>query len=720
MSFYKPVDPLVENLQQAIDDLRSDITYKKFDNMLQKIYEQFPFVDLSEFLELYVNGEYSKKIIEVFHLAGYTEYYNLLKILKLPNKRNSTQKTEKSKEINLQDKKMEKRYEFLQCILAKFNQSIKDRISHNTLRSIVLLYLYSSMPKFTNTETIIQDIPSTINSFEHLILAPHKPLLKISHEKIATMVNSILHDLREGFFLENNSSGEFRLEKHQLKISDYILNTIRNREGITHQDLMTVIKNKLPILAQMPPSLFQITIHDLISELKIVKKEGYWKLKPSFDEYFTFDYYKNLISENYEIRRKDTKFFGRRILPSEFVRELTELGKGDFEDQDDQVTRIAGMILTNASIMKHPPNEMQEFDFVIDMSNFKFTNEQQKIIQKCNIEIKSNTIYVKVMINDKLIIEELSKMVLKLRQRGQNEQGFIISLASVDKLATEMLQNDKTVQIISEKELKEWCKITPIIPSRRGAVAIVRSDKHKDSIVKIKSVNYESGMADIVFLSDMSERIQYVGALEEITLPVSTEQFIDCSDRYFEFLKKLYLISNEKTFRSVIVNKSLNISRMKEAPAIKIIPATKITCDFYGYTSTEINVENHPNYTTLRYSAYDILSCTCFQWMQQNRTQGLCDHLIFVLNEAVKSLLSSMEKQSCINVEQQLSKIEQRMDLFLNRLRYSNTDGSNAICPHCGKTASTIKQVMDLFGYRQMEKDDKFSLRRQSRCKKCR
>ena len=37
-----------------------------------------------------------------------------------------------------------------------------------------------------------------------------------------------------------------------------------------------------------------------------------------------------------------------------------------------------------------------------------------------------------------------------------------------------LLKHDKSIQIVSKDALREWCKITPIIPSRRGAIAIIR------------------------------------------------------------------------------------------------------------------------------------------------------------------------------------------------------------------------------------------------------
>ena len=716
MSFQEQVDPLVKNLQIAIDTLRSDIRRDEFEKTLEKIDEKFPFVDMSEFLKMYVDGEYSKMLIEKFHLSGYDEYYKLLQILKLPKKRKSTQKTVQSREINLQDVKLAKRYKFLQQILEKFHQPIKDKIIHNVLRSIIILYLYSDTHDFTTKETLVRSIPKAIRDFEHLILAPHTSLLTISDADITTMIDSILSNLQEEHFLKKSDSDKFKLEDYWLKIPEYIINIIHNREGITHQDLTAIIKKNIPILSQVPPSLLHIIMYDLISNSKIVKKDGYWKFRPYYDEYFTFDYHKNLILEKSNPHQKNTKFYGRKITPDEFIRELIYLEKGDFEDQDDQVTRIAGMILASAPMMAHPPNDLKEFDFMIDLTNYKFTPEQQKIISSLNIKIKSDRIYIKVMINEEVTIEKLSVLTLKLQQRGLHEQGFVIYFEYVGGLLEKMLQNNETIQLISDNKLREWCKITPIIPSRRGSVAIVRQGDRKGDIVKIKSVNYESGMADVVFLSDLIEETLYVGILEEIALASSMERFIDNSDQYFAFLIKLYKISTDESFRSTIVDNSMGFSRMKETPKIEIASDSNITCNFYGYTKSKIDLDDHPDKCTLIYSADDLFSCTCFQWAHQSKTHGLCEHLIFILNESVKSLLLSDTAQT----ECQLEKIEQKMDLFLNRMRYSNPDGSYVVCPHCDKTARILDEVINMFGYRQMNKNDKFSLRPQSRCTKCR
>ena len=719
MAFQEPVDPFIEKLQVLIDDLKENISDREFEKILMQIYEEFPFVDLVEFLEMYVNGEYAKVLIEKFHLLGYNDYDKLLQILKINKKRRTDRKNSNAKKINLEDNKLSKRYKILDKVLTRFQKSIKNKMNYNTLRAVVILQLITNEKNYTNKEKILQLLPNSINDFEHLVNTTHKPLSTINDEKINELIEAILEELKENFFLEINSSNNFRLESHQLLISEYMFNTIQNREGITHQELMISIKEKLPILSQIPSALFEMTLDDLRINNKIIKNKGYEKWEPFFDQYFTFENYRKIISGT-DSFRKNRKFFGRKITPEKFITELVELEKGDFEDQDDQVTRIAGMILTNSNMMSHPPNELEDFDFAVNLSNYEFTKEQQQVIQNLNLEINSNTIYIKIMINKKITTSEISDLIFKLKARRQNEQGFIISFAGTEKLVEHILENNKIIQIISKRELEEWCKITPIIPSRRGAVAIIRQSDNRGSIVKIKSINYESGRADVILLPKMEENTQYIGALEEITLSVNIKKFVDYSNMYFQFLDKLYQISETDILKKVISDKSFISSRLK-TPQIVIVPDQYIECIFEKRFKTKIRFDVHPDKSSLRYSIDDLFSCTCFQWNQKSRTNGLCDHLIFTLNESVKKILSSENTSYKINTEQHLKKIEQRMDLLLNRFRYTNQDISKeAKCPHCGITAHNLTKVKNVFGYRQMDKDDKFSLRRQSRCKKCR
>ena len=722
MAFQEPIDPFVEKLQVLIDDLNQDINQNEFEVIFKKIDNEFPFVNLLEFLEMYVDGEYPKDLIIKFHLFGFVDYYKLLQILKLNKKRKATRKNSKTRRMNLDDKKLTKRYEFLQKVLLNYQQIIKNKINHNVLRAIIIIYLFANDQNFTNKEKIFQSIFQIIQDLERLVLAPHTSLSTINKEKIREMIDIIIIDLQNNSFLETNKQNNFRLEKHQLLINEYIFNIIQNRvDGITYQDLIILLRKKLPIIAQIPNPLIIMALQDFIDQNEIIRKKGYWKFRPFFDQYFIAENYKKIYDDNILSWSKNRKFFGRKITPKEFIQELIELEKGNFEDQDDQVTRIAGMILTNSNMMTHPPNDLDEFDFAVDLASYEFTNEQQKVIQNLNLEIKSNIIYVKVMINEKITINEISDLILKLKTRKRNEQGFIISFEELEKTVKPILEKNKTIQIISKKELEEWCKITPIIPSRRGAVAVVRQGDNCDSIVKIKSINYESGRADIILFPKMEKKTQYIGALEEITLPVSIKKFVDYSNIYFQFLAKLSQISQIDLFRKIVSDSIFVSSWLKKTPTIRIIQDKYIECVFDEQFKTKINFNTDLDKSSLEYTIDDLFSCTCFQWEQKSRTNGLCNHLIYSINVSIKKILSKKEKISKTNIENYLQNIEQQMDLFLNRLRYSSTDGSiEAKCPHCGDVVHSLDAVEKKFGFRQMDSENKFSLRRQSRCKKCR
>ena len=719
MSFQEPQDPFIEVLQGLIDEMRLRASRQEFKKVLDKIYERFPFVDLPEFLELYVAGEYSKELIRKFNFSGYSEYKSLLQILKLGAKRRSSQKNPHAKEMNLTDSKMASRYKYLRNTLGQFKQYARDKAASSALRMIAILQLYRNEEAFVSRKAVISSMPGAIKDFGHLVPEYSAIQLPTSCERIEKMTEQILHDLEDESLLETDRSGRIRLERHQLQISHYILNTIQSMEGITHQKLASLLKERLPIMSHMPQAILLIMLDELATSYKIIRKEGYWKFKPYYDEYFMFDSYLKFESEASTSFKKNEEFFGRMIRPDEFISEIIELQKGDFEDQDDQVTRIAGMILSHSNMMTHPPNELEEFDFAVGLSRYEFTRQPQKVMQNLGLDIRSNTVYVKVMINDRITGKVISDLSSRLKDRGRGEQGFVISFVRPDAPVERMLKIDKTVQLISKDGIREWCKITPVIPARRGAVAVVQQGKHKGSIVRIESVNYESGRADIVMFPNMTWGTQYIGSLEEITLSVRMEKFVDYSSKYFGFLGKLYQISRTERIRSVVVE-SLATSDPKRRSEVTVFPE-KIECDLDKHSKTLVDLTDNSDLKSPWYSTYGLFSCTCFQWRHKSKADGLCGHLIFTLNEAVKKILSYDSTVSDDDIERTLVKIEQKMDTFLSRLRYSSADASlTAKCPNCGETASTLDEIRDLFGYRQMSKSDRFSLRRQSRCKKCR
>lgn len=708
-------DPLIVALQDAIGVLQARGDKREFRKVLDKIYLKFPLVDLVEFVDLYVEGEYAKEMIRKFNLAGYADHKDILQILRMRQKRKSIQKGPVAKKINLTDPKMAERYNSIKEKLKPHIPYMREKITHNALRMILTLLLYKNEDSFSSVKDLANTVPETIEQFGHVIPAHCKDLLGVDPTDRTSMAKSILQDMRYESLLDVDASGRVRLERHQLRLQQYMLNAIHKQSGITHEGLAVKIRKNLPVMQHMPQAILLIMLDGLIRDYKILKKEGYWKLRPYFDEYFPFDDYVDVPKHQ---AVKKSRFFGRRIRPDDFIKEVLALEKGDFEDQDDQVTRIAGMVLSRANMMKHPPNELDEFDFAVDLSQYEFAKSEQEIMQSMGLVIRSNHVYVKVMISDKVTPEVLGYLSDLLSNRGRGEQGLVISFSRISKDAKSILERDRTIQLITKDGLMKWCNITPVIPTRRGAVAVVRRGDYKGHIVKVASVNYESGLADIIMFPNMYAGTQYIGSLEEITLHPKTELFVDHSNKYFTFLGKLRAISKTTKFREIVAD---GISVLTEGKTSIIDMNNGIIRGNFGKSvRVLVDLADEPDAHSLEYSTEKLFSCTCTKWRDQNRADGLCPHIIFTLNEAVKRILSSDNSISGRKIGIMLSQMEVKMDVFLDRLKYSTNDSGVVRCPNCGMEARTLDEVKSSFGYRQMDPNKKFSLRRQSRCRWCR
>ena len=80
------------------------------------------------------------------------------------------------------------------------------------------------------------------------------------------------------------------------------------------------------------------------------------------------------------------------------------MSKGDFEDDDDQVTRIAGLILVATQNLITESEERPEFDFAVDMTSFS-PDDKESFKMFRGIEPNCKIIHVKVMINEDVTVD---------------------------------------------------------------------------------------------------------------------------------------------------------------------------------------------------------------------------------------------------------------------------------------------------------------------------
>jgi len=729
MAFQKLENPLIEQLRTAIEDLKNESKKKDVLKILKQLDNQFPFLDVMQFIDMYVSGTYSNEIIKKFHLNGQDDFKLILKILEFKKLR-KTSKRSSSYAANLNNKNLKQRYTVLKKVFTLFEKQIEEKILYNIFRYIIILFFYTKEKEFSTKKEIFEHLPSFIHEYESIIQTSHKSLSTLSDDKKNLLLKSVLKELTNETILEKANSNFYRLNLSQLKIHNYLFNLIKNSEGgIIFQDIVNDMKSKLPILSKLPIFFIEVHLTQLLSEKHIVLKPGERSSQPFLDEYFTPENWKNSSYSLGRMNSRNRKFYGRQISPDDFVNELLLLDKGDFADQDDQVTRIAGMVLSNSNMMRHSPNDLQDFDFMVDMTNYEFTKEQQKIMKDFNIVIHSNIIYIKIMIKQRITLSELNKYITQLDSRQKNEQGFIISFSPIDEFVGKILSRNKTIQVISKDELLQWCKITPTIPARRGSVCVIRQGDHKNSIVQIKSINYESGLADILFLDSGKTGTHYIGSLEELLSKIRLEKFVDFSNIYFQFLSKLYSISSDSIFSKTILeflkyeeqdSKIFQRKVLGHEISTSKLPLYEVQYFFKGNTKASIYFSSSPNSTSLKYQNDDLFSCPCYHWNYNSKKFGLCEHIVYMLNDLMNELVSNEKLFTEKKLQSDFENIEKRLDLFLQRLKYCNDDGTIAVCTKCGKTAKTIHEIDAKFGYRKMDKNNKFSLRRQSRCIPCR
>ena len=110
------------------------------------------------------------------------------------------------------------------------------------------------------------------------------------------------------------------------------------------------------------------------------------------------------------------------------------------------------------------------------------------------------------------------------------------------------MQIYKTIQIVDESTFRKWCQITPVVPCRLGAITKIRYGDNVGQLARINSINYESGLADVMVFPSKYETTQYLGSMQEITFS-NVNQFRELSNKYFFFLQLLFDISYGNEFK---------------------------------------------------------------------------------------------------------------------------------------------------------------------------
>ena len=654
-------EKLTQNKIESVENIEEIILRRKFVEQVKKIHRKNPFCYVPYFVKKFLNGNPSNELQELFHFPNSLELYNVIKnILEFKQDRYRQAQYNNAFELNLKIPGWKEKYELFEENFSYFENELNELFFENILQSFIILIL---MDKPLTKEELFEKCFELKNSYDVYYFIDKK-----LGEKFNSFFNSELKNRFEEILFELISQKVIHVihsDVKRLKITltiDEIKKSIKNLLQVYHGkltfgSLKTQINQENPSLKLTSGmGIFEVAIHELENE-NYVHLERRSHRKNDYEVFLSEDFtklennVKNLENMGY------LPFKGRKISPETFVSELLELEKGDFNDADDQVTRIAGLVLAESVTLQSPHEDISEFDFAINIKNYNFRPEQISAMEKLNFKIISETLHVKVMIDEIITLKKYHELLEKIPEK---EQGVIVTFEKIPSNVKKLLENDPTIQIIDEEGIKVWVSISSRLPARVNSVSKISFDplSHlENNIVKVNSVLYEKGIALVITLPDLKEIPVLVRSLEEVEFAGSSpNNFTTYSENYFEFLKNLRTMTTKNTFFEGIFKNTF-----EENP--------KNTKKLFRFNF------NHAQ-TMWNLSGFDKASsfnCTCFNYIEN--PLKLCSHLVTTLDNVVKrySYLDSWDGEYSILRNSLRKFLQDSISTILDRLTLDET-----------------------------------------------
>ena len=477
-------------------------------------------------------------------------------------------------------------------------------------------------------------------------------------EKISIKILDELIDgkiLRKNTLDQNTLVGGLSIDK----IKQKIINELKYNDGSQNEStIRTSTNEEFPSLRLIPGlGMWETAVTELAND-EIIHLESKSHFKNS-SIIFLNENYEKILQNLKHFDSSSLKFYGREISPEKFIYELTELEKGDFDDQDDQVTRIAGLVLAESVKLHATPEDIPQFDFITDITNYNFRDEQLKAMEKLDFKIKSNIIHCKVMLDEVLNLKKYNELKNAL---PVNDQGIVISFKKIPFNVKQILETDKSIQTIDEEGLKIWVSISSVIPSRKNSLAKLHFDpitKLEKKLVKINLMDYEDGLASVSILPEMNEVTVLARCLEEIPLFESKPSDFELySKNYLDFLIILSTITtHENLFDGFFKNKFIEEPTGNE---------TQLEVKF------DYNTVNLDLYSRKKHSA---IKCNCIQYAENQLY--LCSHLVSALDYMFRRFLFAGESwPDSNNIKNTLDVFTRKnIEIILDRLAVPEENG---------------------------------------------
>ncbi len=613
-------EELIYEKLKNIDDVEELVNRRNFVEQTKKIISKHPFVHIPYFVDDLINGNDSQELLEKYYISYHTDLKKITHdVLKFDRNRYRRKQYGDAFKMNLKIHTWNEKYERLKNNCEFFKNELLELIFFNSLRSFIIIIITDYIKSGISKKDIILKSNLLRNNFD-IFKFIDDPLEKsfqkyfdMNFEEISV---KILDELIDGKILRKNTDYQSTLVVRLSidKIKQKIITELKYNNGSQNEStIRTSTNEEFPSLRLIPGlGMWETAVAELAHE-KIIHLESKSHFKNS-SIIFLNENYEKILQNLKHFDGSSLKFYGREISPERFIYELTELEKGDFGDQDDQVTRIAGLVLAESVKLHSTPEEIHQFDFIIDITNYNFRDEQLKAMEKLDFKIKSNIIHCKVMLNEVLNMKKYNELKNAL---PANDQGIVISFKKIPSNVQQILETDKSIQIIDEEGLKIWVSISSVIPSRKNSIAKLHFDpitKLEKKLVKINLIDYEDGLASVSILPEMNEVTVLARCLEEIPLFESKpSDFNLYSKNYLEFLIILSAISTHENFIDGFFK-----NKFIEEPV-----GSKIQLEA-NFDHNTVNLDLHA------YTKKSAFKCSCIQCAEN--PLHLCPHLISTLD----------------------------------------------------------------------------------------
>lgn len=640
------IDDFAEWCEPAVRGMnaRDMVMMDSLIRLVSKVAKKHPLLFLPDFVDDIVSGVPTGEIMTKYCIASQPDYYNLVNsTIRLKGTRSKG--SAHSREKNLSNDGWRERYDAIMLPAASVYDLLVELHRCNTLTAAVADAILKN--QYISSANLVPAVLKSYNGIKARIHAPRSAHAEWSmtergdgrtHAEVRQIVSSLAAQGHVTYLDDNVSAPEkySQVDSVVYKVLD------SKKYGMSYQALMSATMQELHLLRLVPGTdMLDACLARLEDKELIVHKRSGSSYATHSRQLFTKETYDRHMKEvKSSVVSTKVKFFGRRTTPSQFISELHRLDPGDLDDRDDQVTRIAGLVMSEAAVPQGPKDPTGMFDFVVDLSDYEFRPEQVDLMKRIDFKAASTVFHCKVMIDETVTMAVLDRLRSAV---SEGEQGAVFTCRNVSPAVVAATKKDRTIQVINKRGILEWCSITPVMPCRKNSVVLVKYGNAVGRMAMVRALNYESGMATVILAPDRAEVTLPIGSLKEVGPDAhpTSDEFAEVSESFFRIVCSLDKIAPacfEEGIRECDAPVYGSRREMMEDTRPELFddsahppyPIEPESSEFVRYVSFEGGT--HVKITPLFGST---LVCTCLHSVNEEYRTTLCRHMVAAIPAAI-------------------------------------------------------------------------------------